>query len=60
MCDECIGIFWMTMCIFMVINIFSPLTNHQSGDYQSCSCRDRKNAVMISDHAFPWRDIKVE
>ncbi len=47
------------MCIFMVINIFSPLTNHQSGDYQSCSCRDRKNAVMISDHAFPWRDIKV-
>ena len=52
MCEdnECIGIFWMTLCIFMVVNIFSPLTSIPSDDdYLPCSGRYRKIAIMIDD-----------
>ena len=48
--DACIGVFWMTMCIFMIVNIFSPLTSVQN-DYWACSIQDGdiKIAIIIDD-----------
>lgn len=48
--DECIGVFWMTMCLIIIVNIFSPLTSVQD-DYWSCSIQDGdiKIATIIDD-----------
>lgn len=48
--DVCIATFWMSLCLIMIINIFSPLNSIQD-DYWACHVQqgDIKISIILDD-----------